>query len=38
VEVTVRPTFSPSDYIGQSDRRELGAQVEYLFIPRGSRR
>ena len=37
VEVTVRPTFSPSDYEGQSDRRELGAQVGYLFIPRGSR-
>ena len=37
VEVTVRPTFSPSDYEGESDRRELGAQVGYLFIPRGSR-
>ena len=37
VEVTVRPTFSPSDYEGESDRRELGAQVGYLIIPRGSR-
>ncbi|MET0939461.1 MAG: hypothetical protein ABWY51_09600, partial [Gaiellaceae bacterium] len=37
VEVTVRPTFSPSDYEGESDRRELGAQVGYFFIPRGSR-
>jgi hypothetical protein len=37
VEVTVRPTFSPSDYEGESDGRELGAQVGYLFIPRGSR-
>ena len=37
VEVTVRPTFSPSDYEGESDRRELGAQVGYVFIPRGSR-
>ncbi len=37
VEVRVRPTFSPSDYEGESDRRELGAQVGYLFIPRGSR-
>jgi hypothetical protein len=37
VEVTVRPTFSPSDYEGESDQRELGAQVGYLFIPRGSR-
>jgi hypothetical protein len=37
VEVTIRPTFSPSDYEGQSDQRELGAQVSYLFIPRGSR-
>jgi hypothetical protein len=36
VEVTVRPTFSPSDYEGESDRRQLGAQVGYLFIPRGS--
>ena len=36
VEVTIRPTFSPSDY-GESDRRELGAQVGYLFIPHGSR-
>jgi hypothetical protein len=33
VEVTVRPTFSPSDYEGESDRRKLGAQVGYLFIP-----
>jgi hypothetical protein len=33
VEVTIRPTFSPSDYAGESDRRELGAQVGYLFIP-----
>ena len=32
-----RPTFSPSDYEGESDRRELGAQVGYVFIPRGSR-
>ena len=38
VEVTVNPTFSPSDYEGESDRRELGAQVGYIFIPRGSRR
>jgi hypothetical protein len=38
VEVTVSPTFSPSDYKGQSDRRQLGAQVGYLFIPHGSRR
>jgi hypothetical protein len=37
VEVKVSPTFSPSDYKGPSDRRELGAQVGYLFIPRGSR-
>ncbi len=38
VEVTVRPTFSPSDYEGESDLRELGAQVGYFFIPHGSRR
>lgn len=37
VEVTVRPTFSPSDYEGESDRRELGAQVGYLFIPHAPR-
>jgi hypothetical protein len=38
VEVRVSPTFSPSDYKGESDQRQLGAQVGYLFIPRGSRR
>ena len=37
VEVTVRPTFSPSDYEGESDRRKLGAQVGYLFIPHAPR-
>jgi hypothetical protein len=30
VEVRISPTFSPSDY-GQSDRRELGAQVAFAF-------
>jgi hypothetical protein len=37
VEVTVDPTFRPTDY-GESDQRDLGAQVDYEFIPRGSRR
>ena len=37
VEVTVRPTFSPHDY-GESDARQLGAQVGYQFLPHGSRR
>jgi hypothetical protein len=30
VEVQISPTFSPADY-GQSDRRELGAQVDFAF-------
>jgi hypothetical protein len=30
IEVTVSPTFSPSDY-GESDRRQLGAQVSFSF-------
>jgi hypothetical protein len=37
VEVTVDPTFTPTEY-GLSDQRELGARVAYEFIPRGSRR
>ncbi len=35
VEVTIDPTFSPADYPGQSDRRELGAVVGYRFYQRG---
>jgi hypothetical protein len=34
VEVAIDPTFSPADYKGQSDRRELGAQVGYRFYQR----
>jgi hypothetical protein len=30
IEVAVSPTFSPSDY-GESDRRQLGAQVSFSF-------
>lgn len=30
VEVRISPTFSPADY-GKSDRRELGAQVDFAF-------
>jgi len=36
VEVTIHPTFSPADYKGQSDRRELGAQVAYRFYQHGA--
>jgi hypothetical protein len=32
VELTVSPTFSPHEF-GGSDRRELGAQVSYSFVP-----
>ena len=32
VELTVSPTFSPHDY-GVNDRRQLGAQVSYGFLP-----
>ena len=35
VEVTIDPTFSPADYPGQSDRRQLGAVVSYRFYQRG---
>ena len=31
VEVTVSPTFSPADYPGSSDRRQLGAQVGFSY-------
>lgn len=33
VEVRVSPTFSPHDY-GLSDRRRLGVQVAFAFVPR----
>jgi hypothetical protein len=33
VEVTITPTFSPYELTGLSDRRQLGAQVSYLFLP-----
>ena len=35
VEVTIDPTFSPADYQGQSDQRQLGASVGYRFYQRG---
>jgi hypothetical protein len=35
-EVSIDPTFSPADYEGQSDRRELGAVVTYRFFQRGA--
>ncbi|MER3409134.1 MAG: hypothetical protein C4306_03305 [Thermoleophilia bacterium] len=31
VEVRIAPTFSPADYPGSSDRRQLGAQVGFRF-------
>jgi hypothetical protein len=37
VEVTVSPTFSPHDF-GGSDRRQLGAQVSYSFLPNAATR
>jgi hypothetical protein len=37
VEVDVSPTFSPSDY-GESDRRQLGAQVQFNFARQRPRR
>jgi hypothetical protein len=36
VEVTIDPTFRPADYPGESDQRELGAQVGYRFYQRGT--
>jgi hypothetical protein len=35
VEVRIDPTFSPADY-GQPDTRQLGAQVGFEVLPRGS--
>ncbi len=32
VEVHIAPTFSPADYPGSSDRRQLGAQVGFRFV------
>ncbi len=32
VEVRIAPTFSPADYPGSSDRRQLGAQVAFTFL------
>jgi hypothetical protein len=32
VELTVSPTFSPHEFSG-GDRRQLGAQVSYGFVP-----
>jgi hypothetical protein len=34
VEVLVRPTFSPAQFAGYSDARQLGAQVSFSFQPR----
>ena len=35
IELTVSPTFSPHEF-GGSDRRQLGAQVSFSFVPVGS--
>ena len=35
VEVTVDPTFSPTEF-GGSDQRQLGVQVSYRFAPKSA--